>query len=288
MDIALRTTKGSDPLRPEFGSNIYQYMDTPLDTAIPNIKAEIINTLEMWITNIEVTNVNHSYNSASNPVFQVTYTVLDQSIVDTLLFDLKAGQTTASGASEIILQAFFPPNPNNYRYQVSLIRNSVEGTPLPDAGGYANINDLFNWITTNWFFWGRWYLLSDRIVCYMNSEGINNATLSISVIAVVRIEAQFPPVDPGHFYNVTFNVNGQPVSPAMPQTFNIPGSALFWAQSNWGQYGSWSIEGVSADSNSVFSDEFSDEFDTPLPDTFKLILVSNIADFTGELQIITS
>lgn len=288
IDLVLRTTKRSDPLRPEFGSRVYQYIDTPLNVAIPNMKAEIMYALEMWVPEIKITNVSHRFIDESNPVFLITYRLLDNSLIDKVTFDVRAGQTTSSAVSEIILQAFFPPNPHNYRYQISLITNNVVATPLPDAGGYTSINELFNWVKTNWFFRGRWFLLSDRIVCYMNSEGVSNATLSLSVLAVVRITADFPPLDPDQYYNVTFIVNGEPALPAIPQTFNIPGQVLFWVQSNWGQYGSWSIEGVPSNKDTTFTDEFSIEFDSPLPDTFKLILISNIADLTGELQIITT
>jgi phage baseplate assembly protein W len=285
IDLALRTTKRSDPLRPEFGSNIYKFIDSPLDIAIPNIKAEIIYALEMWVPDIKITNVNHTFKDESNPLFEITYQLSDDSLTDKVIFDLRAGQTTSSAINEIILQAFFPPNPNNYRYQVSFIRNDAAANPLPNAGGYATIQELFNWITANWFFWGRWYLLSNRIVLYMNNEGISNASLSISVIAIVRIEANFPLLQSDEHYKVTFTVNGQPASPAMPQTFQLIGEVLLWAQTNWGQYGSWSIEGVPSSDNAAFSDDFSLEFDSPLPNTFKLVLISNNPDFTGEIQI---
>lgn len=285
IDLTLRTTKGSDPLRPEFGSNIYRYIDLPLDVAIPNIKAEILYALEMWVRDIKVTGVNHQFKNEFNPLFEITYQLKDDSLTDKVIFDLRAGQTSSSQITEIILQAFFPPNPTNYRYQVSFIRNSVSVAPLPEPGGYATIQELFNWITANWFFWGRWYLLSNRIVLYMNSEGVSNASLSIAVLAIVKISANFPVLQPGKNYSVTLMVNGQPASPAMPQTFRTPGDVLFWAQNNWQQYGRWSVEGVPSTNNAAFSDDFSEEFDSPVGDTFRLILISEIPDFTGELQI---
>lgn len=288
IDLTLRTTKRSDPLRPEFGSNIYRYIDTPHNVAIPNIKAEIIYALEMWVPEIKVTGIRHNFNDESNPAFEITYQLADESLTDKVVFDLRTGQTTSSAATEIILQAFFPPNPNNYRYRLSLIRNSVPAAPYPDQGGYATIKEMFDWIMANWFFWGRWYLLSDRIVCYMNSEGLNNATLSISVAAIVRLSAYFPLLELDEYYKVSLTINGEAASPEIPQTFNIPGDVLFWVQNNWGEYGSWSIEGVPSADNASFSDEFSAEFDAPLPDTFKLILTTDIPDFTGEMQIITT
>ncbi len=35
--IILMTRKGSDPHRPEFGSDIWQYIDAPVNITIPNI-----------------------------------------------------------------------------------------------------------------------------------------------------------------------------------------------------------------------------------------------------------
>ena len=285
IDLALRTTKRSDPLRPEFGSDIYKYIDAPHKIAIPNIKAEIISALELWVPEVTIISVKHSFNNEYNPVFEITYQPVDDSIIDNIIFDLRSGQTTSTAITEIILQAFFPPNPNSYRYQVSLIRNDVAATPSPNPGGYANIQEMFDWIMANWYFRGRWFLLSDRIVCYMSSEGVTNASLSIAVIALVRVTAEFPALDPSMNYKVAFTVNGQPATPAMPETFGLPGEVLFWAQNNWGSYGSWSIEGVSSNQSVPFSDDFSGDFDSPLPDTFKLVLLSSIANFTGELQI---
>lgn len=38
INIILTTISGSDPLRPEFGSNVYQYLDKPL----PSVMGKII------------------------------------------------------------------------------------------------------------------------------------------------------------------------------------------------------------------------------------------------------
>lgn len=288
ISIVLRTSRGSDPMRPVFGSRIFEYISMPSDIAIPNIKAEIVNALQMWMPEINVLAITHTYKEAYNPLFAITYEVLDDSIVDKLLFDLKEGTTTGGGGvpvTEIILQAFFPPNPNNYRYQIQLIINNEDAHPIPDSGGFATIPQLFEWIQANWFFRGRWHLLSDRIVCYMNSEGITGASLAILVLSIVRLEKDFPLLEPDEFYSVQLTVNGSPAAPAMPATFITVGDVLVWAQTNWSHYGEWSVEGVPGNNNTTFSDEFSTELDAPEPDTFRLILTSDLQGFTGDLQI---
>lgn len=56
----LSTHKGSDVLRPEFGSNHFDYIDQPFDIAIPNIVREIFIALQKWEKRIEVQKVDVS------------------------------------------------------------------------------------------------------------------------------------------------------------------------------------------------------------------------------------
>jgi len=46
--IVLETVKGSDPLRPDFGSDIFLWLDMPIGLAGPNIIAEAIKSLRIW------------------------------------------------------------------------------------------------------------------------------------------------------------------------------------------------------------------------------------------------
>ena len=50
----LNTLKGTDILRPEFGSDHFQYIDQPEDVALPNMVREITLALQHWETRIEV------------------------------------------------------------------------------------------------------------------------------------------------------------------------------------------------------------------------------------------
>lgn len=284
ISLVLRTSKRSDPLRPHFGSDVYKYIDAPLNIAIPNIKAEISSALSMWMPEIKVISISHTIESAANPSFEITYQVVDSDLVDKLTVDLNNG-VDIGGSNEIILQAFFPPNPNTYRYQISFERNGEDVAPAPNPGGYATISDLFNWIISNWFFFGRWYLLPDKIVLYMSTEGISSASISISVLPIVRLESLFPILAPGESYNVSLTVNEIAATPSIP-AFNNVGDVLAWVQINWAAYGSWYIEGISNEGESIFSDEFSDEFDVT-PDGYKLVLISDVEGFEGDLEITT-
>lgn len=55
--LILNTPKGSDPHRPTFGSNIYKYVDYPINVAKPNIIRETIDAISLWETRITVNSV---------------------------------------------------------------------------------------------------------------------------------------------------------------------------------------------------------------------------------------
>ncbi len=46
--VIILTPKGSDPHRPEFGSDIWQWVDSPVDVSIPNIIREVIDAVTAW------------------------------------------------------------------------------------------------------------------------------------------------------------------------------------------------------------------------------------------------
>jgi uncharacterized protein len=59
IQTILTTTRGSDPLRPLFGSDIWKFIDTPVDTAAPNIAAEILDALNKWEPRIRVKSLSY-------------------------------------------------------------------------------------------------------------------------------------------------------------------------------------------------------------------------------------
>jgi phage baseplate assembly protein W len=46
--VILRTPKGSDPHRPDFGSNIHQYLDWPIEQALPHVVREAVDAIRRW------------------------------------------------------------------------------------------------------------------------------------------------------------------------------------------------------------------------------------------------
>ncbi|WP_373100786.1 MULTISPECIES: GPW/gp25 family protein [Pasteurellaceae] len=57
IDHILLTIKGSDVLRPDFGSDHFQYIDQPEDVAIPNMVREITLALQRWEKRINIDSV---------------------------------------------------------------------------------------------------------------------------------------------------------------------------------------------------------------------------------------
>jgi phage baseplate assembly protein W len=48
LGIIVTTPQGTDPLRPTFGSNIWRYLDHPIDRALPAIVSELTTAIARW------------------------------------------------------------------------------------------------------------------------------------------------------------------------------------------------------------------------------------------------
>jgi hypothetical protein len=57
ISIILRTPQGSDPLRPDFGSRVWMYLDYPIDRARPHIVRETVEAIRRWEPRVKVTRV---------------------------------------------------------------------------------------------------------------------------------------------------------------------------------------------------------------------------------------
>jgi len=85
INIILTTTKGSDPLRPLFGSDIWQFIDTPVNTATANISAEIIDSIGKWEQRINIVKLVHTV-SGSRIDFELTAELIESGEVTEILF----------------------------------------------------------------------------------------------------------------------------------------------------------------------------------------------------------
>src|SRR5512137_2302101 len=52
--VILTTPRGSDPLRPTFGADIWKYIDYPIDSALPAIVREVTQAITQWEPRVKV------------------------------------------------------------------------------------------------------------------------------------------------------------------------------------------------------------------------------------------
>ena len=69
--------KGSDVTRPDFGSNHFDYIDTPEDVFVPNIVREVVLAIQTWETRAVVDEVTFSGN-APHITMTVRWRVADE------------------------------------------------------------------------------------------------------------------------------------------------------------------------------------------------------------------
>ena len=58
LAIILSTPKGSDPLRPTFGADIWRFIDYPVNRAIPAIVNELTQAITQWEPRVKLLTVN--------------------------------------------------------------------------------------------------------------------------------------------------------------------------------------------------------------------------------------
>ena len=96
VGLILSTIKGSDPFRPNFGSDIWDYIDKPLDVAAPNMVRAIIEAVTRWETRIELKSVTYKsqpqygqpQNIPSGLIFTISWAWVGTDIVEDLVFSI--------------------------------------------------------------------------------------------------------------------------------------------------------------------------------------------------------
>ena len=85
--IILTTRKGSVPHRPAFGSDIYKYVDYPINEAIPNIIREATDAINLWETRINVKSISAEINN-TQIVIKVEWTLKNSKLLRTTTVNL--------------------------------------------------------------------------------------------------------------------------------------------------------------------------------------------------------
>lgn len=72
--IIVTTQRGSDPLRPDFGSDVYQYVDRPVNEAIPRMIKASWDALTRWEPRVNVNRVTIDSTEAGTVEFTIEWT----------------------------------------------------------------------------------------------------------------------------------------------------------------------------------------------------------------------
>ena len=273
IDILLRTQKGTDPLRPDFGSDIYQHIDKPVNLVIPNVKRAIISAIEMFEQRVEVVSVAH-FIDKSNIQFFITYKLVDDNLIDQLQLYLREGSFVVTPAilGSVIIEADIPVT-STYQLLVNLIINGSAALPIPPKFGFANTSIMYAWIQANWGNLGNWYLSAGKLVGYLNTS-ITAASLSITTSNLYRYASPILNLTVGQSYGMLFSANAADiptrsiVTPVMAQLLNF-------AKQTYGNFGTWVIEG-SDGKGDLFIINVAGDFDNSDFDS---------ADFAGEVLV---
>jgi len=57
LGIIVTTPRGSDPLRPTFGADIWRYIDFPISLALPAIVGELTSAITIWEPRVNLVSV---------------------------------------------------------------------------------------------------------------------------------------------------------------------------------------------------------------------------------------
>lgn len=279
LDIAIRTTKGSDPCRPLFGSDVYKYVDAPVTAAIPNIKKAIIDAVALWVTDVRITSITHLLD-VSHLTFLVTYEIKNTEITDSLLFGTGDGIITGSGVG-LILQAVIPEGFAGGKYTVQMILAGDTALPERSETGYDTPLEMYNWAATNWGYLADFYLTAERLIAYIKDTTITSGSLEVAVTKLLRVAGALPYLTHGMAWNVTI-YDGIGGMTEVSDYTSLPGTLLSLVTEQFGYMGAWRIEY----SDGSFSTEFSAEFD--VNGTLLVLYTSKYTDAHIQVDIVST
>lgn len=91
INIILFTRKGTDPLRPRFGVGVFEYIDKPVNVAIPNMRREIIDAINEFEPRVEILKITGSLTESSKVNFNIKYKIANSVLTDQM--DINYGLT---------------------------------------------------------------------------------------------------------------------------------------------------------------------------------------------------
>ncbi len=249
--LILTTSRGTDPMRPLFGSTIYQYLGTPTNIAIAGIKASIVEALSVWEKRIQVVRVTHKV-SVDKLQFIIVYKAGDgvESLFELFIANGAVSSTTI--LADLILQGMFPIDGDRFFVEFGL--DGLTINPLAPIGGFTDRVSMLNFCRAAYGNYGNWYLQGDRLYCRVSDPKYTTGFIKITALILTRIETEIPTKGSGQSYQVSITYGGQTVYSS--NTLQNPAEILTELRTNYAKYGDWGIETVLGD----FSEDFNNDF----------------------------
>lgn len=243
IDTILRTTPGTDPLRPQFGSNVYQYADKPVTIAVPGVIKAVIDALDLWEVRVVIQSISHYLDTTegkSQLKFAITYRLVDDDLIDSIIYTLGGAATAAEGSGVIILDTIIPDGAG--KIFVYFTGDGLPVYPYYPVSGFDNVTQVISWIQANWSAYGKWYLTGNRLLLYLKANVFTTASLSAERKANYSYSAVIPSKAIEEYYTVNLLINGLLPDPLFPaDTAYTAGDILTWVNNHWSAYGTWSI-----------------------------------------------
>ncbi len=85
--VILVTQKGTDPTRPNFGCGIYDYIDKPMNIAVPNMKREIAQAIRLYEPRVKIIRILHTVEDA-HVTFKIEWKFADQTGTTTVSYGI--------------------------------------------------------------------------------------------------------------------------------------------------------------------------------------------------------
>lgn len=258
INIAITTTKGTDPCRPLFGSDVYKYVDAPITIAIPNIKKAVIDAVGLWVPEVKIISITHLLDADGHLSFMVTYELVGTEITESFVFFASNG--IIADKSTLTLQAYFPDNPDSMNFLVFMQLNGLAVSPPANLFGFTTKEETLAWVTTNWGYLADWFLSEDKLVAYVKDPIYTTGFLGIRLSEVFTISALFPDLEGSDNYHVQVIENPGELDGkvrVLAGTFWSPADVLNAVRSQWSDMGVWNIENFFGDFDSDFGSDFS-------------------------------
>jgi phage baseplate assembly protein W len=86
--VIAKTQRGTDPLRPNFGTDFISMIDGPVNERVPVFIKDLVDSVAIWETRADITNVSYSIGSDGRVYFEITWTERDTETTTTTKFTI--------------------------------------------------------------------------------------------------------------------------------------------------------------------------------------------------------